>query len=92
MENVEEKVVNTANKISYEDLERLNHQLSEQARSMYRRIKELENTNILSRLSFLFKVVEFEDSFSFDFVTECVNEIMDIMRIPKDEEEKTEDK
>ena len=48
-------------------------------------------TNMLSRLKFLFKVVENAINFPDEFVTKCVTEIMDIMTIPEVEESK-EDK
>ena len=69
-------------KMSYEQLENVAHQLSEQAKHLYAKLQEANMTNMFKRLDYLFKVVENAHAFSEEFVAKCVAEI----------EEETEDK
>lgn len=78
-------------KMSYEQLENIAHQLSEQAKQLYARLQEANMTNMFKRLDYLFKVVENAHAFSEEFVAKCVTEIEDLMTVPETEEE-TEDK
>lgn len=78
-------------KMSYEQLENIAHQLSEQAKQLYARLQEANMTNMFKRLDYLFKVVENAHAFSEGFVAKCVSEIEDMIAIPESEEE-TEDK
>ena len=79
-------------KLSYEELENVAHQLSEQARSLYARVQQLETNAAFQRLNFLFKVIDRNAiaAFSTDFVEKCAKEIEEIMTLP--EEEVSEDK
>jgi len=79
-------------KLSYEELENVAHQLSEQARSLYTRVQQLETNAAFQRLTFLFKVIDRNAiaAFSTDFVEKCAKEIEEIMTLP--EEEVSEDK
>lgn len=73
-------------KMSYEQLEQVAHQLSEQARQLYDQLQKSNMNNMFKRLDYLFKVLENEKVFKQylkqDFVDKCVNEIEDIMVIP----------
>lgn len=77
-------------KLSYEQLENIAHQLSEQAKQLYAKLQEANMTNMFKRLDYLFKVVENAHAFSEEFVAKCVAEIEDLMTVPESEE--TEDK
>lgn len=82
-------------KMSYEQLENIAHQLSEQAKTLYARLQEANMTNMFKRLDYLFKVVENAHAFNEEFVAKCVIEIEELMTVPENEEEtedKTEDK
>lgn len=82
-------------KMSYEQLENIAHQLSEQAKTLYARLQEANMTNMFKRLDYLFKVVENAHAFNEEFVAKCVTEIEELMTVPENEEEtedKTEDK
>lgn len=72
-------------KLSYEELERVCHQLSEQARLLYGKLKEAQNENFLARLSYLFKVIENSSLFNAynksEFIESCINEIEDVLTI-----------
>lgn len=75
-------------KLSYEELENIATQLSQQNQQLYARLQQADMTNMLSRLKFLFKVIENAINFPEEFVTKCVTEIMEIMAIPEVEDTK----
>lgn len=77
-------------KMSYEQLENVAHQLSEQLRQLYAKLQEANMANMFKRLDYLFKVVENAHAFSEEFAAKCVAEIEDLMTVPESEE--TEDK
>ena len=80
-------------KMSYEQLESVAHQLSEQNRQLFAKLQELNMANMFKRLDYLFKVVENGHMFKQDFLEKCVAEIESIITIPKQEEEsEVEDK
>jgi hypothetical protein len=100
MEEKEGKVVNlnaqneqetVKKKLSYEELENVAKQLSEQNRQMYMKLQEMNTVNLFKRLDYLFKVlsncIHFEDS----FVSKCAKEIEEIITIPEEKEEKKEE-
>lgn len=72
-------------KLSYEELENVARQLSEQSKSLYAKLQEANMFNTFKRLDYLFKVVEFESSFNdVDFVAKCKSEIKDLMTVPEE--------
>ena len=80
-------------KLSYEQLENVAHQLSEQARQLYSQLQQSNMTNMFKRLDYLFKVVENGHMFKQDFLEKCIAEIEEIMTVPEetDKEEGTPD-
>ena len=102
MEEQKDKVVEMkpqeteqSQKMSYEQLEQVAHQLSEQARQLYGQLQKSNLTNMFKRLDYLFKVVENGHMFKQDFIEKCINEIEDIMTVPEesgDNKEETPDK
>lgn len=78
-------------KMSYEQLENIAHQLSNQAKQLYAKLQEANMVNMFRRLDYLFKVVENAHAFNEEFVNKCVTEIEDLMTLPENEEE-TEEK
>lgn len=98
-ENKETKVKSAAStqksaqseKMSYEQLENIAHQLSEQVKQLYVKLQEANMANMFKRLDYLFKIVENAHSFDRDFVLKCIAEIEDIITIPESKEDKTED-
>ena len=86
---MEEKEVKAPNseKLSYEQLENVAHQLSEQNRQLYAKLQEMQVSNMFKRLDYLFKVVENTGVFSIDFHTKCVEEIESLMTIPEEKPE-----
>ena len=77
-------------KLSYEELENVCHQLSEQSQTLYRKLQEANMTNMFKRLDYLFAVVENKGAFPEDFTKKCIDEIVTSMTLPE-EEEKTEE-
>ena len=84
---VEMKPQTTKEKMSYEELNNADIQLSEQNRKMYMQLQEVNMVNMFKRLEFLFKVIENKDSFSSEFVIKCVEEVEDIMTIPTEDKD-----
>lgn len=80
-------------KISYEQLEGVAHQLSEQNRQLFAKLQELNMTNVFKRLDYLFKVIESGHMFKQDFLEKCIAEVESLMTVPEQEEKpETEDK
>ena len=77
-------------KMSYEQLEQVAHQLSEQARQLYGQLQKANLGNMFKRLDYLFKVVENGHMFKQDFLDRCVEEIEDIMTVPEEPENSEE--
>lgn len=72
-------------KLSYEELEKVAHELNNQCQTLY---KELQNTNMLNtfkRLDYLFKVVENINEFPQEFAKYCIEEVVNIMTVPEEE-------
>lgn len=93
MEEQKEKVIKIQQeaerpgKMSYEQLENVAHQLSEQAKQLYTQLQNANMSNMFKRLDYLFKVVENSHMFKLDFVNKCINEIEDFMTIPEETED-----
>lgn len=64
-------------KMSYEELERV-------ANNLYIRLQDADMSNMFRRLDYLFKVVEFKDTFTPTFVESCVKEVEMMMTIPSE--------
>lgn len=77
-------------KMSYEQLEQVAHQLSEQARQLYSQLQKSNMTNMFKRLDYLFKVVENGHIFKQNFFEECIAEIEELMTVPEVEEDNKE--
>lgn len=97
MEEQKEKVikmqpeVERPEKMSYEQLENVAHQLSEQAKQLYMQLQNSNMSNMFKRLDYLFKVVENSHMFKLDFVNKCINEIEDFMTIPEETEDNSKE-
>lgn len=79
-------------KMSYEELEQVASQLSQQAQQLYSRLQQAEMSNLFKRLDFLFKVIENTKAFNEEFVKKCVKEIEEIMTVPEEVQDKTNTK
>lgn len=74
-------------KLSYEQLENVAHQLSEQAKQLYMKLQAANMSNMFKRLDYLFKVIENGHMFKQDFLEKCIAEIEEIMTVPEEIEE-----
>lgn len=79
-------------KLSYEELENVAHQLSEQSQTLYRKLQESNMTNMFKRLDYLFAVVENKEAFPEEFTKKCIDEIVNTMTLPEPEETEEEKK
>lgn len=97
MEEQKEKVIKMQpeaerpEKMSYEQLENVAHQLSDQAKQLYMQLQNANMSNMFKRLDYLFKVVENSHMFKLDFVNKCINEIEDFMTIPEETEDNSKE-
>lgn len=84
---------NEVKKLSYEELENVCHQLSEQSQTLYRKLQEANLSNMFKRLDYLFAVIENKTAFPEDFVKKCIDEVVASMTLPEgpQEEEKKEE-
>lgn len=90
-ENVKDTVVKENAKMSYEQLENVAHQLSEQIKQLYAKLQESNLENMFKRLDYLFKVIENAHAFNEEFVSKCTSEIESLMALPDNEDEPKED-
>lgn len=90
-ENVKDTAVKENAKMSYEQLENVAHQLSEQVRQLYAKLQESNLENMFKRLDYLFKVIENAYAFNEEFVSKCISEIESLMTLPDNEDEPKED-
>ena len=87
---MEEKVKETQQKMSYEELEQVAAQLSQQSQQLYARLQQADMTNMFKRLDYLFKVVENGPMFPNEFLDMCVAEIQEIITPISEETEEKE--
>ena len=80
-------------KLSYEQLENVAHQLSEQTKQLYMKLQAANMSNMFEGREDLFKVVENGHMFKQDCLEKCIAEIEEIMTVPEetDKEEETPD-
>lgn len=101
MEEVKEKAkvvnINTTGKKdavnkkpSYEELNNYCMQLYEQNVQLVQKLRQADMENLFKRLDYLFKIIEFKDSFSKEFVKSCTDEIVQGMT-PQEAPEVTKD-
>lgn len=82
------------NKLSYEELENVCHQLSAQAQQLNvqnqqlrKMIEEANLINLYKRLDYLFAVIDKDNAYlSHDFKVQCAVEIENLMATPEQEE------
>ena len=80
------KEIEEKKKLSYEELENVCHQLSDQSQTLYRKLQEANLSNMFKRLDYLFAVIEHKDVFDEypEFFANSVKEIVDTMTIPEE--------
>ena len=73
-------------KLSYEQIENIAHQLSEQNRQLLAKLQELNMANMFKRLDYLFKVIENGHMFKQYFLEKCIEEVESLVTVPEQEE------
>lgn len=68
-------------KISYEQLEQIATQASQQAKKFYMELQQANYSNALNRMGMLFEVLHYSDKFNKDFVQKCTEEIEGFLTI-----------
>jgi predicted nuclease with TOPRIM domain len=89
MEEKEQQAVEQKPQATYEQLNNYAVHLEIENKQLRRKIDELNVTNILERLKYLFKVVEIGDKFSVEFLNKCTKEIENLMTIPEESNEES---
>ena len=74
-------------KYSYEELNNIASQLSQQNQQLYQQLQRANMANMFKRLDYLFKVVENGAMFSPEFTDKCIKEIEDSMTLEEEVEE-----
>ena len=74
-------------KYSYEELNNIASQLSQQNQQLYQQLQRANMTNMFKRLDYLFKVIENGAMFSPAFTDKCIKEIEDSMTLEEEVEE-----
>lgn len=78
-------------KRSYEDLEKENMLLSQRLREAYARLNDADMSMVMTRLNFLFKVIDSYAVFDPQFVDMCTKEIQKMLFGPEDSNQKSEE-
>lgn len=90
MEEIKKEVTEQPKKLSYEELETVVHELHEQLEKQQKicveKLQEMNYANLFKRMDYLFKVVEFKDMFTSDFVVGVVEELEKLLTLEKEEE------
>ncbi len=81
---------------SYEELNNICIQLQQQNQKLVTQLRQMDISNAVARLNYLFKVVECANasnkdnaySFTSEFVESCIKEIEETISIPEDQDKK----
>lgn len=82
---------NEKKRLTYEQLNDTCNQLWLQNRQLAVKNRELEQFVMNKRLEYLFKVLEYRNNFTSDFVVSCSSEIEEALTIPQSNEENMEE-
>ena len=88
MEENKEKTVKLEpenRKLSYEELNDMARQLSQQNQQLYAQLQRVNMNNMFRRLDYLFEVVKNGAMFSPEFLDNCIKEIEESLTITEEE-------
>ena len=71
-------------KFTYEELNDIASQLSQQNQQLYQQLQRANMNNMFKRLDYLFKVVENGHMFNSEFLDKCISEIEDTITVEED--------
>lgn len=88
MEEIKEPQETQTKKFSYEELEHIATNLSNQVQHLSIELQKANMQNVFKRLDYCFKVIEVnpivsERLFNKDFINKCAKEIEELMTIPE---------
>ena len=89
MEENKEKTVKLEpenRKLSYEELNDMARQLSQQNQQLYAQLQRVNMNNMFRRLDYLFEVVKNGAMFSSEFLDNCIKEIEESLTITEEEQ------
>lgn len=72
---------------TYEQLKYFVDQLATQNRALREQVMHLSNEASYKRMDYLFKVIEYNEMFSGDFISKCISEIQEALTIENDTED-----
>ena len=78
-------------KFSYEELNDIASQLSQQNQQLYAQLQRVNMTNAFRRLDYLFKVAENGALFTPEFLDNCISEIEESLTIKEEDTEDNKD-
>lgn len=78
-------------KLSYEELNNIASQLSQQNQQLYAQLQKVNMTNAFKRLDYLFKVIENGAMFNPEFLNNCISEIEESLTIREEDTEDNKD-
>lgn len=79
-------------KLTYEELSNVAGQLQQQNKFLLEQLQKQNGESFYKRLDYLFKIVEMKDSFSKEFVNNCIDEIGDTITIKPEDIQQSETK
>lgn len=68
--------------LTYEELKNVAVQLQQRCMNLENKLRSIEVASV--RLNYLFKIVKYKESFSNDFVLNCIKEIEDLITIEEE--------
>ena len=82
-----EKKEGVKKELTYDELKNVAGQLQQQNKFLIEQLQKNDYADLHKRIEYLFKVVQYELSFSDQFVADCVKEIEDILTVPKEDKQ-----
>ena len=82
-----EKEVKEKKELTCDELKNVAGQLQQQNKFLIEQLQKNEYADLHKRIEYLFKVIQYELSFSDPFVADCVKEIEDILTVPKEDKQ-----
>lgn len=78
-------------KLSYEELNDIARQLSQQNQQLYAQLQRANMNNAIKRMDYLFKVIENGAMFNPEFLDNCISEIEESLTIREEDVEDNKD-
>ena len=86
VETRENSTDNVQKKLSYDELNTIAAQATQQNRMLAQQLQRVQNDLTIKRLELLFKVLDIKDAFPTEFTQKAAMEIIDLLTIPEQED------